>query len=178
MTNANNTTPPEHTQLPLLWLDLETTGLNPMADTILEVAVIIPTRLYENVWVRRMMPNLSIWDKSVVEMHLKNGLVADCVASTMSLEDIEDALLRVLIDPKYMLAGNSIHFDRAFIDRCMPKVAAKLHYRMLDMTSVESFLMRQGLFTKYVKKKAHRAMSDIKESLEQYEFAADTVSWR
>ncbi len=68
-----------------------------------------------------------------------------------------------------MIAGNSIAQDRSFIDRHMPRLARRLHYRMLDVTSWKIVLAeRFGL--KYEKKKAHRALDDIRESIGELSF--------
>ena len=63
-----------------------------------------------------------------------------------------------------VLAGNSIHNDRRFIDAHLPAFAELLHYRMVDVSSFkEVFRERYGI--KYEKKNAHRAIGDLEESI-------------
>ena len=68
-----------------------------------------------------------------------------------------------------ILAGNSIHQDRKFIDREMPKVAERLHYRMLDVSAWKVYF-EGAKHKKFVKPEEHRAMSDIQGSIEELKY--------
>ena len=72
-------------------------------------------------------------------------------------------------DVPVILAGNSIHADRAFIAKHLPKLEAKLHYRRLDVSSFK--IVYQNKFKKLFKKsESHRALDDIKESIAELKF--------
>ena len=64
------------------------------------------------------------------------------------------------------LAGNSIHQDRKFIDKEWPKLSAKLHYRMLDVSAWKVYF-ENALGKKFVKRDLHRALDDINGSIEE-----------
>lgn len=163
-----------------LYLDLETPGLIPELG-ILEVAWFVTENLLElgSIFsgINRDVDVDLAFDQSVdfvKNMHLKNGLWADLreVGKTEQLFDIEDAIVQELGDWKgpIYLVGNSIRLDRAFIERWMPRLSARLHYRQLDLTSVRLFLEALGIDTtrpeepgKHVS--AHRARADIEDSL-------------
>ena len=81
---------------------------------------------------------------------------------------VEDDLLQLLTEhfpnERAVLAGNSIGQDRLFIDKYFQTFAAKLHYRMVDVTSWK--IMLNELFQiKYAKQNSHRATDDIRESI-------------
>lgn len=167
----------------LLWLDLETTGLDPKHDTILEVACRLAdferpfetsndAGPYEAV-VHFADPRLGLpADPSihsvVLDMHTKNGLWDECSRSTRSLAQIEDDLLEIVPeaqgDDRPILAGSTIGFDLSFLRVRMPRLAARLHYRLYDVTSVKLFCQSLGM-PKPPKAEAHRAMPDVLESI-------------
>jgi oligoribonuclease len=68
-----------------------------------------------------------------------------------------------------VIAGNSIAQDRLFINRYFPRFASKLHYRMLDVTAWK-VVMEARFGIRFEKKKAHRALDDIRESLDEMRF--------
>jgi oligoribonuclease len=66
------------------------------------------------------------------------------------------------------LAGNSIHFDRAFMKEHLPESEAQLHYRMIDVSTVDELARRFWKATHDARPKpndAHRAMPDVEHSL-------------
>lgn len=160
----------------LLWVDLEMTGLDEKTDEILEVAAIITD--YELKEVARkhyivrhpqsVLDGMNDWCK---KHHAESGLTALVPNGTPPAE-VETELVS-WIESHFgkkqgkdgaVLAGNSIHNDRRFIDARMPKFAATLHYRMVDVSSFkEVFRERYGV--KYDKKNAHRAIDDLHESI-------------
>ena len=64
------------------------------------------------------------------------------------------------------MAGNSIHQDRKFIDIEMPKLAERLHYRMLDVSAWKVYF-EGALNRKFTKREMHRALDDIEGSIEE-----------
>ena len=67
------------------------------------------------------------------------------------------------------LAGNSIHQDRKFIDKEWPKLAQKLHYRMLDVSAWKVYF-EHALKKRFLKKENHRALDDILGSIEELKY--------
>ncbi|GAF79562.1 unnamed protein product, partial [marine sediment metagenome] len=66
------------------------------------------------------------------------------------------------------LCGNSIGQDKAFLSAYMPEIVDYLHYRVIDVSTIKELINRwyennpQALFEK---KKTHRALDDIRESI-------------
>jgi oligoribonuclease len=163
----------------LLWVDLEMTGLNADQDQILEVAAIITDwdfnilKSYEVVVHQddEVLANMNDWCKNQFKL---NGLTERVSQSTTGIEDAENALLNLISeyfseDVPVILAGNSIHADRGFIIKHLPELEAKLHYRMLDVSSFK--IVYQNKFKKLFKKgESHRALDDIKESIAELKF--------
>ena len=68
-----------------------------------------------------------------------------------------------------LLAGNSVHQDRKFIDAEWPRLAARLHYRMLDVSAWK--VVFDGKYKKrFAKPEAHRALDDIRGSIEELQY--------
>lgn len=169
----------------LLWLDLETTGLEPQKCQILEVAAMVAdleqpfARLtpYEAV-LRPPVKPLDV-HPVVLEMHHRNGLWADCDKSTTTLAEVEAHLIEMAgrtpasdRENQTTLAGSCVGFDLGFIKVHMPELAKYLHYRVLDVSSVLLFCRALGM-PKPPKIEAHRAMADIRESIALAEACAD-----
>ncbi|MBR2996900.1 oligoribonuclease [Candidatus Saccharibacteria bacterium] len=152
------------------------TGLEPEKDRILEVACIatrwdleslaemtgvvkVPLKLMEE----RMVGGF--WEKNSAAREALMKQNAEGVAAS----EMEKLVLKFIEDnfgKEIILAGNSIHQDRKFIDREWPKVAEKLHYRMLDVSAWKVYF-EGALGKKFVKREAHRALDDIKGSMEE-----------
>ncbi len=173
----------------LLWLDLETTGLDPNKHTILEVACRLAdferpfetsndagpyeaVAYFEDPRTRTPEPldfeNDKLLSPIVLDMHTKNGLWDACSRSTKTLLEIESELLEIIPeaqgDDRPILAGSTIGFDQSFLRAHMPRLAARLHYRLYDVTSVKLFCQSLGM-PRFPKAEAHRAMPDVLESI-------------
>lgn len=173
----------------LLFLDLETSGLDPQTCQILEVAACVAdldrpfnTRdPYEAVCCPVDL-NLDDVHPVVRAMHTENGLWSACAASTTSLNEIEDRLIAMTgetpasdRDNQTTLAGSCVSFDLAFINRWMPRLAKFLHYRVFDVSSILLFARAMGM-PPLPKAVAHRAMADIRESIENARACASWLS--
>jgi oligoribonuclease len=65
------------------------------------------------------------------------------------------------------MAGNSIYFDRKFLNIWMPKLEKLFHHRMLDVSAFQSWLERVDEKLVPEKYQAHRAVPDCQESIRQ-----------
>lgn len=160
----------------LLWVDLEMTGLDPEKDRILELAAIATDWELEELG--RMeavvkVPEALMRERMVGEFWEKNaesrgGLMAQN-AQGEDVKVVEQKLLKFIdqwFGNEVILAGNSIHQDRKFIDREWPEVSKRLHYRMLDVSAWKVVL--EGKYGKrFLKREAHRALDDIRGSMEE-----------
>lgn len=170
----------------VIGLDLETSGLNEQKDQVLEVAAIFGSFkdgcFVESSRLQRVLPlqsNIEDWHEKVLEMHTKNGLLAECVALRKNLRgcsggfdgwraDVDKELARrAAVRPKdrtWTLLGNSVHFDLRFVRRLFPELAKHLSHRVMDVSSIRLFCEMLG--KPYVKgDEAHRAMPDVEASL-------------
>lgn len=135
-----------------VWLDLETTGLDPARDEILSLGMILtgadmrPIVSFErDVHVPAGYQCMRDMSDFVREMHTKSGLLQRVADSRLSLSDVQYAartwLDRHLGEPaekiteRPVMAGNSVHFDRSFAVVHLPIVLAALNYRLLDVSS-------------------------------------------
>jgi oligoribonuclease len=163
----------------ILWVDLEMTGLDASTDVILEVAAIATDwdfkeiANYETVihHSESVIEHMNEW--SVIQ-HEKSGLTQKVRSSKISSKQAEDAVLK-FIDKHFekntpvLLAGNSIHMDRRFITEHWPRVDARLHYRMLDV-SAWKVVFEAKFKKKFSKPEEHRALGDIRGSIMELEY--------
>lgn len=161
------------------FLDIETTGLDPDKDVILEVAVVITdSDLNElvayNYPIQYELDNTEWWPDVVKEMHKESGLYEDLIVTRAGVPvgiaqlNIEDDLLywKTLQEfERLHLAGNSIHFDASFLKVHMPRVHKLFHHRMLDCSSFKLLGGTVGRELVSNNPNPHRALSDAYESL-------------
>lgn len=164
---------------PLVWIDLEMTGLDPDRDVIVEIAAIVTDgRLTEvvegpDIVLGATEVALETMAPVVQEMHTASGLLDEIRASEVTVVEAEREVLDFVRAhvPKAgvaVLAGNSIHADRAFLRRYMPTLLEHLHYRLVDVSTVKELARRwhpQVLAAAPEKVGGHRALADIRESI-------------
>lgn len=160
----------------LLWIDLEMTGLDPDKDRILEVAAIATDMEFNEIASYQAIVKVDekiIKSRMVGDFWEKNSKTRDALISQnkdgKSVSEVERELLD-FVDQNFgstiYLAGNSIHQDRKFIEREMPELNKKLHYRMLDVSAWKIYF-ENALNKKFVKPENHRALDDINGSIEE-----------
>lgn len=167
----------------LIWMDLEMTGLDPERDRIIEIATLV-TDADLNIIAEgpelvvhqsdALLNGMDDWNRT---HHGASGLTEQVRASSYSEEDAETETLRFLRKHSKArtipLAGNSIHQDRRFLVRYMPKLNNHLHYRNVDVSSVKELAVRwyPGIVQAMPRKVGgHRALDDIRESIEELKF--------
>lgn len=161
----------------LVWLDLEMTGLDSMADSIIEIATVVTDAdlrvIAEGPVFAIHQPEavLARMDDWNVRQHGRSGLIERVRQSRTSAAEAERttlAFLATYVAPKASpLCGNSICQDRRFLAREMPALESFFHYRNLD---VSSFKIAAGLWAPrvlagVVKSSTHLALADIHDSI-------------
>ena len=165
----------------LVWLDCEMTGLDPEAERIIEIAVIVTgpnleCRIEGPVLVIHQsdaqLDKMDAWNKGT---HGKSGLIARVKASTTTEEQAQDELIAFL--KQYVpangspMCGNSIGQDRRFLVKYMPKLEAFFHYRNLDVSTLKelSKRWRPEVYASFKKQQRHTALADVHESIDELE---------
>jgi oligoribonuclease len=165
----------------LVWMDLEMTGLDPAKDVIVEIATIVTDDELEivaegpDLVVHQPPEALEDMDPVVVEMHTASGLLTAIAASTTSLEAAGKATLDFIREHvpdarTVPLCGNSIGTDRRFLAIYLPEIEEHLHYRSVDVSTIKELTRRwypKALDAVPRKATAHRALDDIRESIEE-----------
>lgn len=117
-------------------------------------------------------------DEWCTEQHTKSGLVEACLKSEITLKGAEGLILQFLkengIEKREVpMAGNNVSMDRLFVQFHMPILNEFLHYRIIDVSTVKELCKRwkKGVFQHCpIKQRNHRALDDIKESIEELKF--------
>lgn len=163
---------------PFFWIDLEMTGLDDAVDSILEVAIIITDSdlkpldsLHRVVYQPpEVVEKMNDWCKKT---HGESGLTAAIPLGT-PLAYVEQEVLQLInrhysSQDRVILVGNSVGNDKRFVDRYMPDVAKRLHYRVIDVSSFKE-IFREKYDIQFQKRNTHRAVDDIHESIRELEY--------
>jgi len=165
--------------LNMVWLDCEMTGLDPEVERIIEIAVIVTcpqlqTRIEGPVFAiyqtDAVLNQMDAWNKGT---HGKSGLVDRVKASDIKEADAEDQLISFLSAyvPKGTspLCGNSIGQDRRFLVKYMPKLEAFFHYRNVDVSTFKELAKRwrPDVYSSFKKQQKHTALADVHESIDE-----------
>jgi oligoribonuclease len=170
-------------------MDLEMTGLDPDRERIIEAATIITSGdlaiVAEGPDLVLHQPDaiLEAMDEWNRTHHGQSGLTERVRASTVTEAQAEQEILAFLdahipTNARPVLAGNSIHQDRRFIRRYMPQLDARLHYRMVDVSTIKELARRwfpQLIAKQPPKKDTHRALDDIRDSIDELRYYRTTV---
>lgn len=162
---------------PLIWLDLEMTGLDTQTDHIIEIATIVTTSqldiIAEGPVIAIYQPpavldKLDDWNR---HYHGKSGLLERVKHSPHSVSDAQAQTLRFLKQHVNAntspMCGNSICQDRRFMARLMPELEAYFHYRNLDVSSIKELAKRWYPSHQFHKESTHVARQDIRDSIDE-----------
>lgn len=164
---------------PLIWLDMEMTGLDPDNDRVIEIAVIVTDANLDVIAeapvyaIHQSDATLAGMDSWNTGTHGRSGLTERVRASTLTEADVESALLDFLKQHvqrgKSPMCGNSICQDRRFMARAMPQLEAFFHYRNLDVTTLKELCKRwkPDVAASFRKHQKHEALADIHESIDE-----------
>ena len=169
----------ERSDLNLVWLDCEMSGLDPEKERLLEIAVVITgpqlePRIEGPVLVIHqsdaVLGGMDAWNKGT---HGKSGLTDKVRASTVDEAQAEAILLefigRYVPKKSSPMCGNSIGQDRRFLVKYMPKLEAWFHYRNLDVSTLKELARRwrPEVYDSFKKQQKHTALADVHESIDE-----------
>jgi oligoribonuclease len=172
----------------LVWIDCEMTGLDVERDALVEIACVVTDAELNllddgvDVIIKPPAEALAGMPDVVREMHTASGLLAE-LPSGITVAEAQDIVLdyvrgHVPEAKRVPLCGNSIATDRWFIARDMPELDGYLHYRMIDVSSIKELARRwypRAYFASPAKHGGHRALADIRESVQELRYYRETV---
>lgn len=166
----------------LIWVDLEMTGLNPDADSILEIATLVTDKELNvlakgpEFAIRHDAARLEAMDDWNRNQHRKSGLWQRVLDSNVTLGIAESVTVEFLTNwvpsGKSPMCGNSICQDRRFLYRLMPRLERFFHYRNLDVSTIKELARRWApeVARGMVKESTHTALSDIHDSITELRY--------
>lgn len=172
----------------IVWIDCEMTGLSLEHDALVEVAALVTDSDLRilgdgvDVVIRPPEEALAHMPDVVREMHTASGLLTELESGVM-LAEAEARVLSYVREHvpgarKAPLAGNTVYVDRGFLARDMAELDAHLHYRLVDVSSIKELIRRWFpaiYFNSPPKQGGHRALVDIRESIEELRFYREAV---
>jgi oligoribonuclease len=166
----------------LIWVDMEMTGLNPDADRIIEVALVVTDSQLNTIaegpvlvvhQSNEVLDGMDKWNKST---HSKSGLIDKVKSSQLNEAEVEAHMIEFLklhvpsgVSP---MCGNSICQDRRFMVRTMPQLEAYFHYRNLDVSTFKELVKRwkPEIAAGLTKESKHEALADIYDSINELKY--------
>ena len=172
----------------IVWIDCEMTGLDLVSDALVEVAALVTdselTVLGDGIDVVVKPPATALEQmRDVVrEMHTASGLLGE-LDGGLTLSEAQSIVLDYVRSyvpeaRRAPLAGNSVATDRGFLARDMPELEGYLHYRIVDVSSIKELARRwypRVYFASPEKRGGHRALADIKESIEELKYYREAL---
>ena len=166
---------------------MEMTGLDPLTNVVLDVAVVITDSelniLDQSPSLAIIQPQVELdkMDKWNIHTHTKSGLLERIKTEGLSLADAELQILQLIKHyvPKGQspLCGNTIYQDRKFIVKYMPNLEAYLHYRNIDVSSIKELARRwyPEIASGFKKHNKHQALEDIHESINELKYYREHI---
>jgi len=170
---------PLATDANLIWIDLEMTGLDTQADSILEIATIVTDAHLNELAegpvyaISQSVDTLQAMDDWNTEQHTRSGLWQRALESRVSLREAEQGTLAFLAEwslpGQSPMCGNSICQDRRFLHRLMPELERWFHYRNLDVSTLTELARRWNpeILAGLGKEGQHLALADIRDSIRE-----------
>ncbi|MBI4943483.1 MAG: oligoribonuclease [Actinobacteria bacterium] len=172
----------------IVWIDCEMTGLDLLAYALVEVAALVTDSelniLGDGVDLVIKPPAAAVEQMVdfVRDMHTSSGLITELDAG-VTIEEAQEAVMAYVREwvsepRKAPLAGNSVATDRGFLARDMPELEQYLHYRIIDVSSVKELARRwypRVYFASPEKNGGHRALADIRESIEELKYYREAL---
>jgi oligoribonuclease len=172
----------------IVWIDCEMTGLDSVNDALIEVAALVTDSELNilgdgvDVVIKPDDDALAQMNDFVREMHTRSGLLEE-LPNGKTLAEAEAAVLEYVRKwvpdaRKAPLAGNSVGTDRVFLARDMPSVVEHLHYRIVDVSTIKELARRwfaRAYFQAPAKHGGHRALGDIKDSIDELRYYREAV---
>jgi oligoribonuclease len=172
----------------IVWIDCEMTGLDLVEDALVEVAALVTDSELNilgdgvDLVVKPPAGAVAQMRDVVRDMHTSSGLLTE-LDSGVTLEEAQAAVLdyvkQFVSEPrKAPLAGNSVATDRGFLARDMPALEEYLHYRIIDVSSIKELARRwypRVYFASPEKKGGHRALADIRESIQELKYYREAL---
>lgn len=165
--------------LNLVWLDCEMSGLDPERERLLEIAIVVTgpdlsPRVEGPVLVIHqsdaLLNKMDAWNKGT---HGKSGLIDKVKASTLTEAEAEvqmiDFIKQYVSKGASPMCGNTIGQDRRFLHKYMPKLEAWFHYRNLDVSTLKELSRRwkPEVYNSFKKAQKHTALADVHESIDE-----------
>ncbi len=164
------------------------TGLDPVADALIEVAVLVTDSELNilgdgvDVVIKPTESALAGMSDFVRRMHTDSKLI-DALPHGLTLEEAEAKVMEYIRawvpEPnRAQLGGNSVGTDRLFLARDMPQVVDHLHYRVIDVSTIKELARRwypRAYFQSPAKTGNHRALGDIRDSIDELRFYREAV---
>lgn len=159
------------------------TGLDLDKDALIEVAVLVTDPELNilgegvDVVIKPTEAALTHMGDFVRTMHTTSGLIDELDAG-ITMEEAQRQVLDYIkkwvpVPRKAQLAGNSIGTDKMFLLRDMPEVIDYLHYRVIDVSTIKELARRwypRAYFQSPAKTGGHRALGDIKDSIDELRY--------
>lgn len=171
----------------LIWIDMEMSGLNPETDRVLEIAIVITDAQLNTVAeapvlvVHQPDSVLDVMDNWNKSTHKKSGLIDRVKASVLSEAEVEEQMVAFLAQhvPKGVspICGNSVHQDRRFLVKYLPKLDDYFHYRLIDVSTLKELARRwkPEVLAGMVKHGKHEALADIHESIAELRYYREQI---
>lgn len=166
----------------LIWIDMEMSGLNPLTDRVLEVALVVTDAELNTVAEApvlvvhqsdAVLDGMDNWNKGT---HARSGLIDKVKTSTLDEAAVAIAMidfLKPLVPANGSpMCGNSICQDRRFLVTHIPQLEVYFHYRNLDVSTLKELAKRwyPVVYDGFKKESKHEALADIYESIDELKY--------
>lgn len=170
----------------MVWVDIETTGLDAVDDVILEVGLLVTDLNVKKIaywsstiWSPYHKRAMQAAPAIVVDMHTANGLFEEARAKNICPSKAADQAVAFLMNNDVIgqpMCGSSVHTDRSFLLENMPELAEAFHYRIIDNSTLKELARR---YNPRVAEQApdddtdHRVKTCLKNTLKQFLYYRD-----